>query len=117
AINAPAVLAGIDPVLLLEMTRDGGVILDDLAVIVGDPDAAFRAVGEIHGVAPRVGAGGEFGLFLAGCAPDSQRGALRFDPRAMDEIARRLANKILPAQSRQRAVLIHQRPASGGEPA
>src|SRR5207249_960943 len=38
AINAAAVVAGIDAVLLLKMTRNGRVILDDLAVVVGDPD-------------------------------------------------------------------------------
>ena len=38
AIDAAAVVAGIEAVLLLEMTRNGRVILDDFAVVVGDPD-------------------------------------------------------------------------------
>ena len=38
AIDAATVVAGIDAVLLLEMTRNGRVILDDFAVVVGDPD-------------------------------------------------------------------------------
>src|SRR5213078_2080655 len=82
AINAATVVAGIDAVLLLQMTRDGRVILDDFAVIVGDPDAAVRAVREVHRVAPRVGARGEFGFFLAGCATNFQRRTLLFDQRA-----------------------------------
>ena len=38
AVDASAVVAGINAVLLLEMTRNGRVILDDFAVIIGDPD-------------------------------------------------------------------------------
>ena len=48
AIDAAAVVAGIDAVLLLEMARNGRVILDDFAVVVGDPDAAIRPVREVH---------------------------------------------------------------------
>ena len=117
AINAAAVVAGIDAVLLLKMTRDGRIILDDFTVIVGDPDAAVRAVRKVHGVAPRVGAGGEFRFLLAGCATNCQRRTIRFDHRAVDEISRRLADEVLPAQSWQRAILIHHRPAGGGKPA
>ena len=72
---------------------------------------------EVHGVAPRVVARGKFGLVLAGCAPNFQRGTVRFDQGAVDEVPGRFADEILPAQSRQRAVLIYHRPASGGEPA
>ena len=43
AIDAAAVVAGIDAVLLLEMARDGRVVLDDFAVVVDDPDASRPA--------------------------------------------------------------------------
>jgi hypothetical protein len=38
AIDTTAVMAGIDAVLLLKMTRNSRIILDDFAVVVGDPD-------------------------------------------------------------------------------
>src|SRR5437016_10793916 len=66
---------------------------------------------------PRVGARGEFGLLLPGRAVNFQRGTIRFDQRAVDEISRRFADEILPAQSRQRAVLVDHRTAGSGEPA
>src|SRR5207249_11212165 len=110
AINAAAVVAGIDAVLLLKMTRNGRVILDDLAVVVGDPDRTIRPVGEVHGMTPRVGARGEFGLLLPGRAVNFQRGTIRFDQRAVDEISRWFADEILRAESRQRRGLIHHRP-------
>ena len=41
-------------VRLLEMPRDGGVVLNYLAVEIDDDDAAVRRVREMHGVKPRV---------------------------------------------------------------
>src|SRR5437899_2676207 len=99
------------------MTRDGGVILDNLAVVVGDPDATIRPVREVHGMTPCVGAGGKFGFLLAWCAPNLQRRTLFLDQRAMYKIPRRFADKILSLQSRQSAVPVHHRTTRGGEPA
>src|SRR6185369_14561803 len=73
AIDAAAVVAGIDTVLLLEMTRNGRVILDDFAIVVGDPDGAVRPVRKVHRMTPGVGARGEFGFLLAGSASNFQR--------------------------------------------
>src|SRR5438552_2062679 len=84
-------------VMLAETTRDGRVVLVDFAVIVGDPNGTIRPVGEVHGMTPGVGACGEFGFLLAGCASDFQRGTICFDQGAMDKIARRFADEILPA--------------------
>src|SRR6266487_5563262 len=66
---------------------------------------------------PRVGARGEFGFLLAGRASNLQRGTIRFDRRAVNEISRRFADEILAAQSRQRIVLIDEWSARGREPA
>src|SRR5439155_6412673 len=100
-----------------EITRNGRVILDDFTVVVGDPDWTIRPVCEVHGMTPRVGARGEFGFLLAGRASNLQRGTIRFDRSAVNEISRRFADEILAAQSRQRVVLIDEWSARGREPA
>src|SRR6185503_13208242 len=66
---------------------------------------------------PRVGACGEFGFLLAGRALNLQRGTIRFDRSAVNEIPRRFADEILAAQSRQQIVLIDEWSARGREPA
>ena len=52
--DSTAIMAIDDAVLLLEMTRDGGVVLDDFAVEVADGDVALRRVREADGMEPRV---------------------------------------------------------------
>ena len=67
-------------------------------------------------MAPLVRGGGELGLLLARCASEFQRGAVSFDERAMDDVARRFADEVVTVQARQRVVLIEERPARGREP-
>ena len=116
AINAAPVVPSIDAVLLLEMPRNGRVILDDFPVVVRDPDGTIRPVSEVHGMTPGVGARGEFGSLLAGCASRFQHRTIGFDERPVDEISRGFTDEILPAQFRQHAVLIHHRAARGRKP-
>ena len=72
---------------------------------------------EVHRMTPLVAGCGKLRLLLARRTAEFQRRAIRLDERAMDEIARRFANKILPVQTGQCVVLINHRPAGGGEPA
>src|SRR5678816_466450 len=65
---------------------------------------------------PTIAAGSEFRSFLVGRPAEFQRGTVHLDQSAMNEVSRRLANEILPAQSRQRAVLIDERATSRREP-
>ena len=116
-IDAASVVPRIHAVLLLQMAWNGGVVLDDFAVVIGDPDGAVRAMREVHRMTPLVAGCGKLRLLLARRTAEFQRRAIRLDERAMDEIARRFANKILPVQTGQCVVLINHRPAGGGEPA
>src|SRR6185295_18930747 len=95
AIDAPAFVPDIDPVLLLEMTGDGRVIFDDFTIVISDPDAAVRPVREVHRMTPRIGAGAEFGFFFTRRAPQFERGTVLLDERPMEQISRRLAGEIL----------------------
>src|SRR6185369_7878832 len=89
AIDATEIVAGINSILLLEMARNGRVILDDFPVVIGNPNAAIWPVRQVHWVTPGVGAGGEFGFLLTGCPSKFQRWTLWLDERAVDKIARR----------------------------
>ena len=115
-VDAPAVVAVEDPVLLLEMTRDRRVVLDDFPVVIHDPDRAIRPVQQVHRVTPLIRRRRKLRHLLSRRAPQLQPRPVALDERAMDHIPRRLAREELPVQPRQRVVLIHQRPAHRGEP-
>ena len=107
--DAAAVVAIDQAILLLQVTRDRRIVLDDLAVEVGDEDAAVRRVRQGDRVEPGIGRREELGLLLARRATQCQPGAVAFDDRAMDEVLRRLAGQQLAAQAGQGDVLVHQR--------
>ena len=44
AMDAATVVAGINAVLLLEMTWDRGVVLDDFTIVIHDPNRTVRSV-------------------------------------------------------------------------
>ena len=73
AINPAAIVTGINTVLLLEMARNGRVILDDFAIVIHDPDGAVRPVQQSDGMAPTVTTGGELRALLARRADQLQR--------------------------------------------
>ena len=107
--DAAVVLAIDQAVLLLQVTRDRRIVLDDLAVEVDDEDAAVRRVRQGDRVKPGIARREELGLLLARRTTQRQPGAVALDDRAMDEVLRRLAGQQLSAQAGQRDVLVHQR--------
>src|SRR5687767_792512 len=100
AINASAIMACVKAVLLLQMPRNGRIILNDFAVIIDNPNGAVRTVREKHRVAPRVARSGKFRFFLTRSAPKRQQRTIRDNNRAVDQIPGWLANEILPAKAR-----------------
>src|SRR5689334_1695436 len=110
-------MAIVDAVLLLQMPRDGRVILNDLAIVIGDPDRPVRTVRQIHRMTPRVRRSGKLALLLARRAPELKHRAILLNHGAVDQIPGWLAHKILAVQPWQRAVPIDERAAGRGKPA
>jgi hypothetical protein len=101
--DAAAITAVDDAVLLLEVPRDGGVVLNDFAVEIDDGHVAFGRVREAHGMEPRVAGGEEFALLLALHALQPQACAIAHDVGAVDEVLRGFADEILAAPDERSA--------------
>src|SRR5690242_3648791 len=99
AVNATTIVAVVKAVLLLKMAGNGGVILYDLSVEVGHPDGSIGPMHQVDRMAPLVGCSCKLGFLLARCPMDSQRGPCRFDDGAVDQVAGRFTNQVLPMQS------------------
>src|SRR5262249_15246811 len=91
--DAAAVLASDQAVLLLQITRDRRIVLDDLAVEVGNEDAPVRRLRQSDRVKPGIGRREELGPLLAGRAMQRQPGAVALDDRAMDKVLCRFARQ------------------------
>src|SRR5262245_40081932 len=103
-VNASAVMPCVEPVLLLEVTRNGRVVLDDFTVVIDHPQRAIRTVAQGDRMTPPVTRCGEFRFLLTGCAANGKRRSVCLDQSTMDEIARRLAREILAVEARQRVI-------------
>ena len=71
-------------ILLLEMPRNGGVILNDLAVKIDNGDAAIGCVREMHRMEPGITRGKKLALLLPLEPLQSQPRAIAHDLLAMD---------------------------------
>jgi hypothetical protein len=101
--DAAAITAVDDAVLLLEVSRDGGVVLNNLAVEIDDGHVALRRVREAHGMEPGVAGGEEFALLLTLHALQTQSRAIAHDVGAVDEVLRGFAHEILAAPDERSA--------------
>ena len=104
-------------VLLLQIARDCGVILDDFAVIIGDANGSLRANREVDRVKPNIARREKFRLRLARRAADFEERSVATKESAVDEVLRRGAGEDLAAQPRQGGVPVDERRAGGGEEA
>ena len=111
-----AVLAVVELVLLLEVTRDRGIVFDDLAVEIDDGHRPVRRVGQGHRVKPDVGRGEELALCLFREArqrhPAVLASGLAADHATRDEVLRGLAGEQLAGEAGQRRVVVEERSAA-----
>ncbi|MFM1941640.1 MAG: hypothetical protein RI897_622 [Verrucomicrobiota bacterium] len=98
AVDTSAIVSVVDTVLLLKVAGDGGVVLDDFAVVIDDPYRAVGSMGEVHGVGPGIGGGGELALEFVGMAVEREGRAFGLDQRSVENIAGGFTSEVMAVE-------------------